>query len=96
MPGSWAIGETVAALGDEAFNLGDYPNDPTERMPFIEGYAHVGDWDRAQELTHESAAITPLMQPLLCQLWERIDANLPDGEEKAAASATMRAELGCQ
>ncbi len=91
--GDW---KTVAALGDEAFNLGDYPNDPTERMPFIEGYAHVGDWDRAHELTRESAAITPLMQPMLCKLWERIDNDLPSGDEKNAAVAAMRAELGCQ
>jgi len=91
--GDW---ETVAALGNEAFNLGDYPNDPTERMPFIEGYAHTGDWNRAQELTRESADITPLMQPLLCRLWERINANTQAGDEKTSAVETMRAELGCQ
>ena len=91
--GDW---ETVAALGDEAFNLGDYPNDPTERMPFIEGYAHTGNWDRAQELTRESAAITPLMQPLLCRLWERIDTDLPAGDQKSAMIIAIWAELGCQ
>lgn len=91
--GDW---NTVAALGDQAFNLGDYPNDPTERMPFIEGYAQVGNWDRAQELTRESAAITPLMQPLLCRLWERIEADAPADTEKSGAAAAMQAELGCQ
>lgn len=88
--------ETVAALGDEAFNIGDYPNDPTERMPFIEGYAQVGNWERALELTHDSAAITPLMQPLLCQLWERIDLNTPDGPLKDDALLTIQTDLGCQ
>jgi len=85
--GDW---EEVTALGDQAFASGDYPNDPMERLPFIEGYAHTGDWPRAQELTRESAAITPLMQPVLCRLWGRIAADLPGPEAQAALS-----ELAC-
>jgi len=36
--GDWA---QVASLGDLAFNQTDYPNDPSERLVFIEGYAHT-------------------------------------------------------
>lgn len=75
--GDW---DEVARLGEEAFASGDYPNDPMERLPFIEGYAHTGDWPRARELTQESDGITPLMRPILCKLWQRIEQDVP-GEE---------------
>lgn len=85
----------VAALGDEAFALGDYPNDPMERLPFIEGYAHTGSWERALELSRESQAITPFMQEPLCRLWQRIDNQTPASPEKEAALPTALGELGC-
>ena len=67
--GDWGL---VADLGDTAFTQGDYPNDPTERLVFIEGYARTGQWDNARQQTQEAVAITPLLQPVLCRLWERI------------------------
>ncbi len=85
--GDWAA---VARLGDQAFAGSDYPNDPMERLPFIEGYAHVGNWGRAGELTRESDAITPLMRPILCKLWGRIAAHTAAPE----AAATL-SDLAC-
>jgi hypothetical protein len=90
--GNW---EEVAILGDQAFNLDDYPNDPAERFPFIEGYAHVGNWDRAQELSDESQSITPIMEPLLCRLWQRIAVQTNDSPEKDATLSTVYNSLGC-
>lgn len=90
--GDW---QTVVSLGEQAFALGDYPNDPAERIPFIEGYAHTGDWQRARELSKESQDITPLMQPVLCRLWQRIEASTPASAEKEAALQAVTAELGC-
>ena len=61
-------------MGDQAFASGDYPNDPVERFPFIEGYAHTGNWARALELSREAQIISPVvMQPMLCRLWQRIE-----------------------
>jgi len=78
--GDW---ELVADLGDVAYNQGDYPNDPTERLVFIEGYAHTGRWEKAVQQTQEAAAVTPLLQPVLCRLWERIGqdtaSSIPSG-----------------
>ncbi len=90
--GDW---QRVAALGDEAFALSDYPNDPMERVPFIEGYAHTANWSRAQELTAEASSITPLMQPVLCRLWQRIDVQAPTGDGKNKAVQAVRENLGC-
>ncbi len=88
--------QQVAAIGDEAFALGDYPNDPMERVPFIEGYAHTGSWQRSRDLTRQASDITPLMQPVLCRLWQRIDAQAPASPEKDAAVQSVRGDLSCQ
>ena len=90
--GDW---EHVVALGEEAFATGDYPNDPMERIPFIEGYAHVGKWSRAIELTHESLNVTPMMMPILCQLWERISSSTPDSLEKDETIQNIMREMSC-
>ncbi len=34
----------VADLGDQALAGGDYPNEPGERIVFVEGFAHTGRW----------------------------------------------------
>jgi hypothetical protein len=82
--GKW---EEVAELGDTALKLNDHPNNPVERFVFIEGYAHVGDWDRALKLSKESYQVSKdYVGPLLCQLWKRIETEttsaLPDGRSE--------------
>ena len=87
--------QQVAALGDQAFQLKDYPNDPSERMPFIEGYAHVGNWQRAIELTQDSESVTSLMRPMLCGLWQRINQTTNASPEKDDTIKVEKAELNC-
>ncbi|UYN88648.1 MAG: hypothetical protein KIT08_05975 [Anaerolineales bacterium] len=65
----------VVELGDIAFELDDHPNHPAERLPFIEAYARVGRGDDALHLTWVSLEVTPLMQPMLCDLWLRLADN---------------------
>jgi hypothetical protein len=72
--GDWT---EAAHLGDIAFSSGDYPNDPAERMLFIEAYAHTGNWPRALELTDETASISGLLKPSLSILWQRIEGETP-------------------
>lgn len=68
--GDW---DAVAALGDTAFALDDHPNDPMERIPFIEGYAHAGRLADAVAQTEAAMETTPVMNDPLCALWRRID-----------------------
>ena len=91
--GDWA---QVASLGDQAFNQTDYPNDPSERLVFIEGYAHSGNWTRARQLSQETRQITAAMQPMLCGLWQRIDGSTPSTPDKTATLLAVRSELNCQ
>lgn len=85
--GDW---EEVVRLGEQAFALDDHPNDPMERLPFIEGYAMTGDWQRANALTTETLAVTEIMRPVLCQLWDRITA-----ETGTTLEAVLEQELNC-
>ena len=87
--------ESVAALGDQAFALGDYPNDPAERLPFIEGYAHAQRWDEAVQQSDLAGNISPAMQPVLCKLWARIERQTPVSSQKEAAVQAVLAQLNC-
>ena len=91
--GDWS---QVASLGDQAFKQTDYPNDPSERLVFIEGYAHTGNWTRARQLSQETRQITDAMQPMLCRLWQRIDDTVPASPDKTAALQAVRSELQCR
>lgn len=75
----------VAKLGDSAFALDDYPNDPLERFVFVEGYAHVGEWEKAFEYSEISYKVSKnVTAPLLCRLWDRIEREVPATPEKEA------------
>jgi len=91
--GDW---NEVAKLGNQAFQLNDSPNDPAERFAFIEGYAHVGNWDRAIELSKVSYQVSKkYMGPMLCRLWRRIGEETADSPERSAALSKTDALFGC-
>ena len=91
--GDW---EQVAGLGDKAFKLDDYPNDPLERFVFIEGYAHVGEWEKALEYAQVSYKVSKnYVGPLLCRLLERIEREVPASLEKAEFVIQSKTLFGC-
>jgi len=91
--GEW---EKVAHLGDVAFTLDDYPNDPFERFVFIEGYANVGDWKKAVELSTTSYKISKAyVGPSLCRLWARIERETQSTPEQASTLAEVRSKFEC-
>ncbi|MCQ3936090.1 MAG: hypothetical protein DPW18_03465 [Chloroflexi bacterium] len=88
--------ESVVRLGDAAFALGDHPNDPLERFVYIEGYAHLGEWKKAVELSQASYKVSRnFVGPLLCRLWDRIERETENTPEQTAALVEVRSEFGC-
>ncbi|MBK7448494.1 MAG: hypothetical protein IPJ47_03325 [Anaerolineales bacterium] len=91
--GDW---ETVTRLGDVAFSLSDYPNDPLEWFVFIEGYAHKGDWKKAVELSKDTYKISKnYVGPLLCNLWARIERQTEGTQEQISVISDVQNEFGC-
>ena len=92
--GDW---DEVVHLGAQAFNAGDHPNDPTEYFPFIEGYAHTGDWAQAEQLSLRAYRVSKnYMRPMLCPLWEKIEVALPKNSENETFLMDLRATLQCE
>jgi len=92
--GNW---KEVAKLGDTALKLNDHPNNPVERFVFIEGYAHVGDWERALKLSKESYKVSKdYVGPLLCQLWERVERGTTDSPERNEALSEVKSLFSCK
>jgi hypothetical protein len=90
----WKEVVRIAGIG---FGLDDHPNDPVERFVFIEGYAHVGDWAKATDLSIEAWRVSKdYMTPMLCSLWSRIAEQTPSSAEQIRAVASMREEFSCQ
>lgn len=86
----------VVDLGETALALSDHPNDPLERFVFIEGYAHVGDWEKAVELSTTSYKISKTyVGPLLCKLWSRIARETQSTPQQASALDRVRGEFEC-
>jgi hypothetical protein len=85
--GDWAA---AGRLADEAFASGDYPNDPSERLLFIEIYAHLGKWDQAVSQTVETVKISGLFKASLARLWQRIESQTMDTPERAGAISALR------
>ncbi|WP_299027019.1 hypothetical protein [uncultured Thermanaerothrix sp.] len=87
--------EAVVRLAETALALGDYPNDPAERLPFIEGYAHVGDWEHALAQSLEAARVAPTMHGVVCRVWQRLLRETAPSPERDRAYTTLRQEMMC-
>jgi hypothetical protein len=96
--------QQVASLGDQALKLArsasvDKPiglKEPSELLPFIEGYAHTGQWEKAIELTQQASNLSEKLQPALCDAWDRIRKDTLLNDEKRQALALMTTSLGCR
>jgi hypothetical protein len=82
-------------LGEIAFNLGDRPNNASERIPFIEGYAHLGYWDTAVEQSRKVVEDQPAMDRLVCHAWDRFESSVAYSPARDEALSLIRKEIGC-
>ena len=89
--GDWA---QVSRLGDQALSLDMnlYEVNAPELLPYIEGYAHTGNWNSAEELTMKAIGLSSRMTRILCSTWERIHADtLPENPSDASPSQPAQA-----
>jgi NADH:ubiquinone oxidoreductase subunit 6 (subunit J) len=90
----WA---SIVTYGNQAFNLNDNPNEATERLPFIEGYAHMGQWDRALELSRDTYAHGKEgVLTMLCNTWARITKSTTPDPAREHSLQTIQSEFNCR
>jgi hypothetical protein len=91
--GDW---DQVMNLAEAAFKLDEHFNNPVELFVFIEGYAHTGDWDEALILSREARQVSKsYVDPLLCKLWVRIEAETILDERSSEALVEIQNLVEC-
>jgi len=81
------MGEAAKAAGlTAASGFGD------EYLPFIEGYARMGDFDQALGLSNSAAGEA---DPGLCNVWTRVEQSTDPDEDAAARIRELKEFLGC-
>lgn len=89
--------QEVADLGNQALRLYSpiTAENAMELEPFILGYAHVGNWEKAEELTLQAYQASGDMQSALCRLWRLIQFGLPSSPKQQAACERITSVLKC-
>ena len=88
--------DSVVKYGESALSLSDHPFEPAEQFVFVEGYAHVGDWERAVDLSVRSYEVSQeVMGRMLCRLWRRIGAETTPSLERSAALEKIQNMFAC-
>jgi tetratricopeptide (TPR) repeat protein len=90
--GDWAA---IRGLYELAAAENETPNHAAERLPIIEGYANLGEWERALALTREALKINRDTGSMLCAAWVRIDRSTPDSQGKQEAFHALAGALNC-
>jgi hypothetical protein len=77
--GDW---QAIIQLASTAESKGYGPVMGSEYIPFIEAYVRTGDWSKAYDLSLEAQKITPKLEPVLCNNWNRFSgiAGSTDGD----------------
>lgn len=84
--------ESASILADEALRLGLTPEDPRERLAFVNAYAMDGQLGKAVGLS-KTILESGKMLKAVCAAWEQIQAQSPGGGASGIESAKL--SLGC-
>jgi len=71
------------------------PDNGFEYLPFIEAYAHAGDWENAKSLTRTSQRTLQGIDPLLCNIWSRLADSTPESANKDVTILNVKEDLKC-
>ncbi len=91
--GDW---EQVVFFWNLAQQGGYAPGHGFEYIPFIQGYAHLGNWKQALALTKQSNRVSANMKTILCPVWEELNTIISQSAEWDSAFDEANKILGCQ
>jgi hypothetical protein len=90
----------IVELGEQVVELGFSPatqgsNSPHEWLPFIEGYANMGEWEQAVEITIASFKDDENYRSKLCDLWKKLSSEIETDNEQENTSEEVFSVLEC-
>ena len=87
--GDW---REILRLQQAASSSGYAPHDPIEWLPFIEAQARAGSVEKATSLSQDVIQKLPRTKKGVCNVWQRVNAEVPSRAEEAAQ---FLSELAC-
>jgi len=90
--GDW---QQIVDLDQAAGKAGYTTRLGVELAPFIEGYAHLGQWQKAYQYTLDATKKTGGIQPFLCQAWDRITNGTSPSPEREKVLSDVDLNLNC-
>jgi hypothetical protein len=80
----------------EALQQGLTAENPLEYIPFINAYAHLGEYEKAYQMTIKVRRGVPLSTPMLCNLWTTIKQEVPHSDEGKTWVRNILDDLDCE
>jgi hypothetical protein len=87
--------QQVSYLGEQVLQGVIKPTDPVELMPFIEGFAHIGNWDAAGQLSLQAYKSSSRLHSLLCSTWSRIEQTSTSDKQGKPVIEAIKKSLEC-
>ena len=75
--------------------MGERAGSGFEYIPFIEGFAHTGDWAQTRLLTKWAKDTTKGLEPSLCTALDRIKETAPTSLERDGTVNELKNALEC-
>lgn len=85
----WAA---IVALAKERAAQGFSPNNRLEWLPFVEAFAHTGDWEQALELSVDALKYSKSTRNLFCPVWRGFEQEGLEAPAGVFAEAYERLE----
>ena len=76
--------------------MGYQPSDPFEWLPYIEAQARTGNVIAAEKMSAELMISDKKIGKGVCQVWERIQAQVPAGSEKESQINNILFQFACE
>lgn len=87
--------DVIPLLWEEVSNNDLQTEFGPEYIPFIDGFAHLAEWQKARDITLTADRTSKAMGSILCPLWDDIELSTLPLEERDATIKQVREKLAC-
>jgi hypothetical protein len=88
--------QKIIRLMDEAKAMGYQPTDPFEWLPYMEAQALTGNITAAEKMSAELMRSDKKIGKGVCQVWERVQAQVPAGSEEESQINNILFQFACE